>query len=575
MDTIEKKRELEPDASVGQDSKKTRLEFGPKSYGASYNEIRESLEKRLGARISTLSQEDRKLVTHLLELSCCGRCVLRMLGVKDYALYELPDVKIRAILKPVVTAGVEAKNTDEDVCTLCVGSVQYAEDFSEAVVERLLKEGYTSKSFNMNVTVPTSTLIRQHAIRVALVDVLGEDISTVVSRTVDIKEIFKLVMSWQVAHRSGMELDFASPLRIQVTLKHTETADDHIFLSGIPESGFKLRFKREKKKQIRIGDGRPNIIAALARVTDARFKEKGVVPPKLVTSKPEIEAIDTQHESVYVGGRYLKFSRDVSQTPWTIGKTKLAELSVSETVAEPVKKAFRADDYKFVTAGREDANVRMLGSGRPFYIELINPHTTSLPEDMYSSLQSQINSTIPNKVQVRKLTWVTPEATKIIKEGEETKTKSYSALCWVSQPVTQALLDRINTFGQQAGKEGFVVDQQTPIRVLQRRAQMIRKKTIYSLRAFAIDEKGQAITTVAAPSSDADMSSTDSMERDDNQSHFLVVHLHTEAGTYIKEFVHGDLGRNQPNLGAIAGCEADIMELDVLDVDLEFPPPRN
>lgn len=71
---------------------------------------------------------------------------------------------------------------------------------------------------------------------------------------------------------------------------------------------------------------------------------------------------------------------------------------------------------------------------------------------------------------------------------------------------------------------------------------MIRKKEIHSLKAFPL------------------------------QGHFFVVHLHTEAGTYIKEFVHGDLGRNQPSLASILGCEADIMELDVLEVDLEFPP---
>ena len=48
-------------------------------------------------------------------------------------------------------------------------------------------------------------------------------------------------------------------------------------------------------------------------------------------------------ESVYVGGRYLKYTRDVSQTPWTIGTTVLAELSVSGIVCETVKKAFKAD----------------------------------------------------------------------------------------------------------------------------------------------------------------------------------------------------------------------------------------
>lgn len=44
---------------------------------------------------------------------------------------------------------------------------------------------------------------------------------------------------------------------------------------------------------------------------------------------------------------------------------------------------------------------------------------------------------------------------------------------------------------------------------------------------------------------------------------FFQLHLTTQAGTYIKEFVHGDLGRTVPNLGEILGCEVDIIALDV------------
>lgn len=33
--------------------------------------------------------------------------------------------------------------------------------------------------------------------------------------------------------------------------------------------------------------------------------------------------------------------------------------------------------------------------------------------------------------------------------------------------------------------------------------------------------------------------------------------------SYVKEFVHGDFGRTQPNLSSITGVECDILELDV------------
>ena len=49
--------------------------------------------------------------------------------------------------------------------------------------------------------------------------------------------------------------------------------------------------------------------------------------------------------------------------------------------------------------------------------------------------------------------------------------------------------------------------------------------------------------------------------------------LETEAGTYIKEFVHGDLGRTQPNLKEILSKEVDILKLDVEKVDVVWPLP--
>ncbi len=42
--------------------------------------------------------------------------------------------------------------------------------------------------------------------------------------------------------------------------------------------------------------------------------------------------------------------------------------------------------------------------------------------------------------------------------------------------------------------------------------------------------------------------------------------LLASAGTYIKEFVHGDLGRTVPSVGSLLNSEADILQLDVTNV---------
>jgi tRNA pseudouridine synthase 10 len=55
----------------------------------------------------------------------------------------------------------------------------------------------------------------------------------------------------------------------------------------------------------------------------------------------------------------------------------------------------------------------------------------------------------------------------------------------------------------------------------------------------------------------------------------LYFRLETQAGTYIKEFVHGDFGRTTPSVGQLMGLEPNqvgILQLDVEAVDLEWPP---
>lgn len=64
-------------------------------------------------------------------------------------------------------------------------------------------------------------------------------------------------------------------------------------------------------------------------------------------------------------------------------------------------------DCKFVPAGREDANVRMLGTGRPFYCELSNPRHTMLTGNEYQQMQDEINSSeTKDAVQIRDLSAV-------------------------------------------------------------------------------------------------------------------------------------------------------------------------
>lgn len=74
--------------------------------------------------------------------------------------------------------------------------------------------------------------------------------------------------------------------------------------------------------------------------------------------------------------RPAQTSRRLSHSPWTLGtnqdgeEERKTESSVQEVLAQRIVPLLDADGYNFLSAGREDLDVRMLGSGRPFVLEV-------------------------------------------------------------------------------------------------------------------------------------------------------------------------------------------------------------
>jgi tRNA pseudouridine synthase 10 len=83
--------------------------------------------------------------------------------------------------------------------------------------------------------------------------------------------------------------------------------------------------------------------------------------------------------NVYLCGRYIKYSRYLSQTPWVVDGKKLTEGSLQEEIEDRIFSLFypgRSKDQveiRFHSGGREDIDVRMLKGGRPFVLEFVNP----------------------------------------------------------------------------------------------------------------------------------------------------------------------------------------------------------
>lgn len=249
-------------------------------------------------------------------------------------------------------------------------------------------------------------------------------------------------------------------------------------------------------------------------------------------------------EPIYIAGRYLKLSRNLSQTPWFVDDGNRFKSSVQEKIFSGINAYIKYNDIKFSSSGREDVDVRMLGTGRPFMIEIFNPQwsNNNNNNNIIAKIKEYINQ-MHQDVKVRDLQFVSRnESQKLLKQGEQEKSKTYQAICCIDRSFTEADMIILNSV------KDLVICQTTPIRVLHRRTLSDRHRTVHSISARPIN-----VDELINP------------EWKEFLSQMFVISIVTEAGTYIKEFVHSDFGRTRPNISSLLGnCRADIISLDVL-----------
>ena len=118
--------------------------------------------------------------------------------------------------------------------------------------------------------------------------------------------------------------------------------------------------------------------------------------------RQEEPKIRIQINPLFLEGRYRKLIRGIPQTKWPCRKCrgkgcegcnftgKMYLETVEELISEPAHKMSHSKESKFHGAGREDIDVRMLGTGRPFVLEIKEPHRRVLDLDI---LQKEINET--------------------------------------------------------------------------------------------------------------------------------------------------------------------------------------
>jgi len=292
---------------------------------------------------------------------------------------------------------------------------------------------------------------------------------------------------------------------------------------GEPEP-FKSEVNREVGKAVS---------AITGKVVD--FKRPDVV----ALIDPATMSVEIQIHPLFFYGRYQKFERGIPQTHWNCRACKGAgcekcnytgkqyQDSVEELIGKPVIETFDAENAILHGAGREDIDARMIGTGRPFIMEIVTPRKRSIG---LTEIEERINRESEGRVAVSELHWSERSDVETLKSSKAHK--KYRILVEVEgQLPAETLVKALNTL------KGVTIQQRTPERVAHRRADKVRERKVLDIE-FVEEQDGKFVLEVLG-----------------------------EAGLYIKELISGDQGRTTPSLAEILNLSAHVVSLDVVQVE--------
>lgn len=267
---------------------------------------------------------------------------------------------------------------------------------------------------------------------------------------------------------------------------------------------------------------------------EAEFEAQDIVFSIDLINEPKVRI---QINPLYIEGKYNKFKRGIPQTKWPCtkckgrgceacnGTGKQYPESVEELISEHFLRLTKGREAKFHGAGREDIDVLMLGSGRPFVLEIKEPKIRNLD---LAKIEEEINKVNEGKTSYHNLHICERRRKAEIKQSSPDTYKVYSALVKCDKAFDTDKLEELTKLDE--------IHQQTPLRVLRRRADKVRIKHVLDLSYEIVDDRT------------------------------FNMRIKTEGGLYIKELISGDDGRSHPNVGEILGVNAICEQLDVIEV---------
>lgn len=358
---------------------------------------------------------------------------------------------------------------------------------------------------------------------------------------------------------------------------------------------------------------------------------------KLVIDKPEILAlidvltltVELDIRSHYVYGRYRKLARGIPQTKWPCRSCKgrgcqkcdqtglQYQSSVQGLIGDPLLEIFGSKEHAFHGMGREDIDVRCLGRGRPFVIEMKRPMKREVDSEMIMKL---INEAAGGQLEVSDMR--PSNRSEVVRVKDTPAEKSYTILYRI-EALTQTELDVLTQVlevpknnqdrnrrrrDHHRGKKRELKSEPEPeidystlkkaeLTALCEERGLTKSGTKDVLverlvnnqeeklplpdqdYVLEIMEKLQGCTLaqrtperVAHRRADKIRkrkvieTSNPSVTIDSDGVMHAEFSLRCESGTYVKETVHGDGGRTQPSIASLIKAKCTVEWLDVADI---------
>ncbi|KAI0982744.1 hypothetical protein GJ496_000606 [Pomphorhynchus laevis] len=400
-------------------------------------------------------------------------------------LQSILERTCRLCKKRISDSGIKLNNVtefdkfpDESHCFLCLGILtKYCNSsFADQALQKIKSDGFLNfSSFSLCVKISVVADVRE-ACLMRYLSLISTDCQAYPK--LDTKYFWKSRMSAILENFLQMQYTNNKPsMTINVMFKERWNADLNKFCKIL---NFTSTDKKRKCDDSAV-PAKETILKYITMITNPIIIEEFL---KLQLDDDVDCEIKIEANSIYLAGRYVKLSRNISQSPGFANQGKIGQ-SVEEMLTKAVCDATDHSECKFVTAGREDTDVLMLGRGRPFYLELINPKFPGISQKFIRQIQEIINASM-EYIKINDLQAIQIDQLHYIKEGEQDRKKVYRILCYCSDSLSESsdALERIRNLN---GLTDLTIYQRTPLRVLNARSLSTRKRVINEIKVSNID----------------------------------------------------------------------------------------